>query len=246
MGETPWIPDVCAAIAPRLVSYKNVQNASFLNLPMLFPSGSFVTVRITHAPSGLRVSDAGFAYQETESFGSGRSFAPTARAEAKKAHLLVGRRSIYIDVPVEKAERAVLDVSAASCSVAHGIVSRVSSVEEENIDDVLHERLDHIFPRVVEYERNIRGASSTDWKVSAIANVDGEKAIFQTVLDFPNAVYRTSTAFHDIAALERPPRLVAVVSKKENMGNRYSILAQAGRVIEVSQSDETYRRAVAA
>ena len=246
MGEIPRISDICAEVLPRLVSYQRAQNAGFLNLPMLYPSGSYVTVRVTYAPGGIRVSDAGFAYREAESFGADRSFARTARAEAEKAHLHVGKRSIYVDVPGEEVERAILDVSAASCSVAQDIVSRVSSEEQESVDDVLHEKLDDIFPRAVQYDQKIKGASSTDWKVSAIASVDGDKAVFQTVLNFPNAVFRTSTAFHDIAAIERPPKLVSVVSKKEVMGKRYSILAQAGRVIEVSQSADVYRRAVAA
>ena len=246
MGEMPRISDICAEIIPRLVSFQEAQNAGFMNLPMLYPSGSYATVRITYAPGGIRVSDAGFAYREVESFGAGRSFAKTARAEAEKAHLHVGKRSIYVDVPGEEVERAILDVSAASCSVAQDIISRVSYDEEDNIEDILHERLDRIFPRAVEYERDVKGASSTDWKVTAIANSDDGKAIFQTVLNFPNAVYRASTAFHDIGALEYPPRLISVVSKKADMGKRYSILAQAGRVIEVSQSDDTYRRAVAA
>lgn len=246
MGEMPRIPDICSAILPRLVSFQEGQNAGFVTLPMLYPSGSFVTVRITYARHGIRVSDAGFAYREAESFGAGRSFAKTAKAEGEKAHLKVGKRSIYADVAGEEVERAILDVSAASCIVAQDIISRVSSEEEDGIDEVLHERLDQIFPRSVEYERNVKGASSTDWKVSAVASFGGTKAVFQTVLNHSNAVYRTSTAFHDIGALEQPPKLVAVVSKKAEMGKRYSILAQAGRVIEVSQSDVTYRRAVAA
>ena len=246
MGEIPRISDICAEILPRLVSYQRVQNAGFLNLPMLYPSGSYVTVRITHAPGGIRVSDAGFAYREVESFGADRSFARTAKTEAEKAHLHVGKRSIYVDVPGEDVERAILDVSAASCTVAQDIVSRIPLEKQESIDDILHEKLDSIFPHAVEYDREVKGVSSTDWKVSAIASVDDCKAVFQTVLNFPNAVYRTSTAFHDIAAIVRPPRLISVVSRKKDMGKRYSILAQAGRVIEVSQSDDIYRRAVAA
>ena len=246
MAATRRIADVCASIVPRLVSHKDVRDASFINLPMLYPSGSFVTVRVTLSPSGIRVSDAGFAYREAEGIGAGRSFSGTARSLAEKTELSVGKRAIFLDVSEEEVERAIYDVSAASRTVAENIVSRISAEEEENIADVLQQKLDHIFPQAVEYESGIKGASATEWKMSAVANVEGRRAVFDTVLNFANAVYKTSTAFHDLAALESPPSLVAVIANRKEMGNRYSILAQAGRVIEISQSNDTFRRAVAA
>ena len=246
MGEMPRIPDICSAILPRLVSFQEGQNAGFVTLPMLYPSGSFVTVRITYARHGIRVSDAGFAYREADSFGAGRSFAKTAKAEGEKAHLKVGKRSIYADVAGEQVERAILDVSAASCTVAQDIISECRPRKKMALTRFCTRDLIKYFPDQWSTSVTLKGASSTDWKVSAVASFDGTKAVFQTVLNHSNAVYRTSTAFHDIGALEQPPKLVAVVSKKAEMGKRYSILAQAGRVIEVSQSDVTYRRAVAA
>lgn len=246
MAGEDRIASICSSIVPRLVSHKEGRDANFINLPMLYPSGSFVTVRVTLARNGVRVSDAGFAYREAESIGADRSFSGTARAVAEKTELSVGRRAIYLDVEEEEVERAIYDVSAASRTVAENIASRISLDDDENIDDVLQQKLDLIFPQLVEYQREVKGASSTEWKMSAVANVDGRRAVIDTVLNFANAVYRTSTAFHDISALDSPPRLVAVVGNRKEMGSRYSILAQAGRVIEISQSEDIFRRAIAA
>jgi hypothetical protein len=60
-----------------------------------------------------------------------------------------------------------------------------------------------------------------------------------------NSVYRTSAAFHDLAELPSPPRLVAVVKDKHALGPKLMLLSQAGRVIESGQSDDVYQRAAA-
>ncbi len=244
MSEQVPLSEISALIAPKLVSCRNWGDASFISLPMVYPSGSFVTVRMTHISGGIRVSDSGFAYREAESFGAGRSFSKTARSVADATELQVGKRSIYVDVQNHEVERAIFDVSAASHSVAERIVSRASVFAEANISDALHEKLDHLFPATVEYESKVIGASSIEWEVSAVAKINGKSAVFQAVSNYPVAVYKASTAFHDISAREDPPNLISVVASKKEMGPNHSILAQAGRVIEISQSDEVYKRAV--
>lgn len=243
MADRADLSELTAAIAPKLVSCRSWHDATFISLPMLYPSGSFVTVRLTHVRDGIRVSDSGFAYREAESFGAGRSFANTARSIVEEADIKAGKRSVYVDVRPHEVERAIFDVSAASYAVAERIVSRVTSDADATISDALHEKLDRLFGPSVEYDKTVKGASTTEWDVTALTKLDGKRAIFHAVVNYPIAVYRTSTAFHDIAALENPPALISVISSKREMGSNYSILAQAGRVIEVSHPDATYLRA---
>ncbi len=245
MGDRIPLSELSAQLAPSLVSWRDWADASFITLPIVYPSGSFVTVRLTYSHIGIRVSDSGFAYREAESFGAGRSFPNTARSVAEDFDISVGKRAIYVDVPLEHVERAIFDVSAASHAIAERIVSNVAHDGEAAISDVLHITLDRIFPKSVEHEGKVIGASSTEWEVSAVAKIDGRTAVFQAVTNYPVAVFRTSTAFHDIAALDNPPKLVSVISSKSDMGKNYSILSQAGRVIEIGQNDETFLRAVA-
>lgn len=245
MGDRPPLKLISASIASRLVSYKFWGDAAFINLPMAYPSGAQVTVRITEAPGGFRVSDAGFAYREIESYGAGRSFGRSVRSVVDAMDLNADRRTIYIDVPPEQVERAIFDVSAASFDVASKIVQNATVEGEAQISDNLLARLDSIFDRQVDHDGKIVGASATEWEVTAIAKLDGKRAVFQAVPNFPVSVYKASTAFVDIGALGEPPTLVSVVSDKAAMGKHYSILSRVGRVIEVGQDDETYLRAVA-
>jgi hypothetical protein len=245
MSELLPLSDIAASIVPNLVSVRDMGDASFIRLPLVFPSGAFVTVRLTHGRDGIRVSDSGFAYREAESFGATRSFAQTAKAIAKAHDVEVGRRSIFVDVHAEDVERAIFDVSAASHAVAERIVAKETGEAEVDISRTLHDRLDRVFSGAVEYDGKMTGASSTEWDVTAIARTDGHRAVFQMVSSHPASVYRTSTAFHDLAKLDRAPTLVSVVPDKSAMGPLFGLLTQAGKVIEVGQSEDAYRRAAA-
>lgn len=245
MGDYIELSELTSRIVPSLVSYQTWADASFISLPMVYPGGSFVTVRLTHVKDGVRVSDSGFAFKEADSFGAGRSFPYYARSISENYDVKVGKRTVFVDVRPHEVERAIFDVSAASLAIAEKIVEKASQDTEINISDALHDRLEIIFREKVSFEAKLIGASQTEWDVSAVTNVDDQVTVFQAVTNWPVAVYKASTAFHDLAALENPPNLVSVVSSKEAMGKNYSILAQAGRVIEVGQPDGTFIKAAA-
>lgn len=245
MGEFVSLSELAAGITPNLVSVRNWGDATFISLPMVYPSGSFVAIRLTHAPQGIRVSDSGFAYREAESFGAERSFSRTAQSIAEEYGVEVAKRSVYVDVPFNQVERAIFDVSGASKIIAERIVSKSLKESEATISEALIARLDKIFPQSVQAEGKITGASNTEWEVTALAKVDGKPAVFQAVSNYPVSVFKASTAFHDLAALEHAPALVSVVSSKAEMGKNYSLLAQAGRVIEIGQTDQAFLRAAA-
>ena len=85
----------------------------------------------------------------------------------------------------------------------------------------------------------------TAWDVSAMVDLDDRVAVFQAVSNHPDSIFRASTAFRDIAELDRPPRLVAVVRDKEALGPKLDLLSREGRVIEANQPDDAFIRAVA-
>lgn len=245
MSDFVALQELAETIAPRLVSAKHWSDATFINMPMLYPSGAFVTLRLSHTKSGVRVSDAGFAYREADSFGMGRSFARTARTCAEFYNVKAEHRSIFVDVRPNEVERAILDVSAASHATAERILEKVEDGSDVEISDLLIDRLEKLFPTVIQRGQKVAGASSTEWDVTAIAKFDRKAVIFQAVSNSPISVYKASTAFHDLSALDNAPECVAVVSNKAEMGPNVRILSQAGRVIEIGQSDDVFRRAAA-
>jgi len=229
-----------------MVTLENVGETTFVNLPLIMPSGSFATVCVSQAPGGYRVSDFAFAYREIERIGYERSFPRTAAAIADIEGLQIAHHALTVDVPEEHLERAICDVATSSWRVVDKVYSRISDRDEAEMSAELRDRLIAFFGADhLQQDHTITGASKTDWDVSAIVKLNGRRAVFHAVSNFANSVYKASTLFHDVAALEDSPALTAVVRSKAAMGHNFSILAQAGRVIEENQSKDVYLKAAA-
>jgi hypothetical protein len=231
-------------VARDLVRFKHTNGALYVNLPVLYPDGSHVTVRIDQSASGVRVSDAGFAYREVEDIGSARGFRRVANKIAEAAGVSVGERAIYTDGDLETLERCIYDVAAASWRVVDAFWERAFEEDELELTDELNARLRTIFGDKVEEGANVLGASTTMWTVSALVTVDGLPAVFQAVSEHANSINRASTAFRDLSTLEHAPKLVAFVRSKAALGPRLGLLAP-GRVVEEAQPNEYFLRAAA-
>lgn len=241
------IASVAESALQELVCVKHWGESSFINLPLIYPDGSHVTVKLDLIEGGVRVSDNGFGYRLLENIGAQRSFPRSARKAAEVEELCVDTRAIFVDVPLHAATRAICDVSVASWNVVDRVYGRIADQESEEIEDHLRARLSVIFAgRFVPDVHNVRGLSTTDWEVSAVVKTDSSLVVFQAVANHPNSIHKASASFLDLASLDHAPHLVAVVKDKSAMGPKIALLGQSGgRVIEEGQSDETYRAAAA-
>jgi hypothetical protein len=235
-------------VACDLVRLQRASGTSFVNLPLLYPDGSAVTVKIDSVAGGMRVSDAGFAYREAEDSGiDRRSFVRTAKRIAEEFAVDLNQTIIYVDTPTDALYGAICDVAAASWQTASRIDSRLPQEDDIGLETELIERLKIVFgePRVEEGV-HLKGISSSDWPVSAVVSLQDHQTVFQAVGDHPNSIYRTATAFHDLSELRRPPRLVAVVNDQLALGPRLTLLTQAhGYVIEKGSADDAWLRVAA-
>jgi len=234
------------AAARDLVSLNQRADCYYLSGPLIYPDGSSVTDQIAGGAKGILVSDAGFTYRQIEDIGAERSFTRIAKRIAEEENVECGSRIIYADASSEEVHRAICDVSTASWRIAHDVYSRISEQDEVEIAEHLRDRLSKIFGSShLSSENSIVGSSSSSWEVSAVVEINSAKAVFHAVANYPVSVFRTATAFHDIGSLENPPKLVAVVRNRTEMGPRLSLLSQAGRVIETQQPDAVFLRAAA-
>lgn len=230
-----------------LISARSLSDTVYVSLPLIFPGGTIVTVRIDPAPGGFRVSDSGFAYRELEEIGAERSFAKTADKIIEIQNVLRNKRAIYADVSAEQIERAICDVSTAAWRVVDQIYSRLSEEDVEELEEHLQERLEAIFGALnVRKEPKLIGVSSTQWPMTATVKQGPKITVFQVVGDHANSIYRTSAAFRDLTLLDHPPSLVAVVRDKAALGPKQSFLTQAGgKVIQEDQPDATFLKVAA-
>lgn len=247
MGDRVIPSELADAIAVDLVRVKHTGRTSFINLPLYYPSGSQVTVRVDVVKNGIRISDTGFCYREVERLGGEKSFRKSAGPFAHDAQVEVGERIIFVDVPPEHAQNAVSDVALASWRTAEKICSRLLSDNEEEVADILRERLDSVFGHYrVRSGKEISGSSSWLWKVTAVVEMDGSSAVFQAISPSGQSINKASTAFFDLAGLDAPPRLIGVVADKKAFGPRIGIISRIGaRILEAGEPDDSYRKKAA-
>lgn len=242
----PSLKDAAERAAAELVSVSHWGDSSYVNLPMIMPSGTPATVRVSSTGSAFRVDDGGFAYREAEAVGAERAFGRAGAKFAQAEGLTVGKRAIRTDASASDLQRAICDVAAASYSTAHDIYRRITEEGLDEIQDYLRERLEAAFAGArIESEQTLKGASTHDWTVSNVIYLPNRVVVFQAVGNHAYSVYRASTAFHDLAELPAPPQCVAVVKDLQTLGANLNVLAQAGRVIQGDQTDDAYRRAAA-
>ena len=135
--------------ARELVSARCIDGAWFINLPLVYPGGSFVTVRVDQTKDGIRVSDSGFGLPKADDVDAAKwSFKRTAKAICENTGASVSDRLIYVFSSLDDLEQAVYDVAETSWKiVADRICQKAYEDEEEAISDELSERLVHLFGR---------------------------------------------------------------------------------------------------
>lgn len=230
----------------ELVTIREWGDAVFVNLPFLFPSGTAATVKVYKLDHGFMVTDNGFAFRELEAIGAERSFGRIAAAFAERAEIEKNRRAVFIEATPDDLARAISDVASVSWHIVDKVYADREEEDEFALEEELTSKLVSLFgePCVV-IGRKLKGASSTEWGISALVDYANKRSVFQAVSNHPTSVYRTNSAFHDLAAIPKAPKLIAVVRNKKALGPRLSLLSQAGRVIEESQSEDVFRRAAA-
>ena len=232
------------AVGKQLVSFQHWDDTSLLRLPLVYPSGSAVAVKITNTSRDVfMVSDLGFAYRELESYGVQRSFAGTADAVLAGWAVSRNARVVFAEVHEDELSQGIIDVARASWQIVDRIDARIREDAEVEIQEYVTVRLLDIFGKpAVSAEATLIGASTSPWEIMALVTIGDKKTAFQAVSAHPNSIYRTNAAFDDIAALDESPNLVAVVENKLLLGPKLTLLARQSAVIESAQSDAIYRK----
>ncbi len=233
--------DAAEAALRQLVSVKPDGDAVFVSLPLYYPSGSSVCLRISQRDHEYRVTDWAMAHREIELVGGDALFNRTAKRAAERTGALIAGEEVYSVCSLGELAPVIADIGWASHYIAHAIVDRAQRQSESDILISLTARLKHLFgENRVESEKLIAGFSTNDWNVSALVHIDGREAVFDVVSNHHASVFTTSTKFNDLKLLDNAPKTIAVVKDKAAMGAYYNILAQAGYVIQDDAPDMSF------
>ena len=231
-----------------LVGVCHWPDCSFINLPMAYPDGSDVTVKVLRSGVGLRVTDNGFAFRDAETHGVTRpAFNRLADDLLRESLVARIKQSVFVDADETTLHSAICEVAAVSWRLAHQCVASSENDDLQDPDaEMLAERLVGLFGHsAVSIRPELAGASTNRWRLTALVAFREGSTVFQQVSGSTYSIYRTSSAFNDLADLAAPPKLIAVVDNKASLGPKLGLISRSGYVVETGQPDEVFVRLAA-
>jgi hypothetical protein len=243
MAPRTNLSEVAEAVARELVSAEYSSLGSIVRTPILYPSGASVVVQITQHADRYFVTDMGFGFQEAEMIGAGIQYSNSAKGLADHFGIRFDNQAFFLaEADRGQLVSAVTIVANCSGEAASLAVYKAAERKFEEDTDKLYRKLVSVFSKSeVERDVDFVGSSTHSWPVAAVVRHAEKVAIFEPVSKNHISVVNTAAKFHDIARLDHPPRRIAVVNKKAEMGEYLNLLSQAGNVIEYETPNEKFR-----
>ncbi len=245
---------VIETAARELVKIDHRPDGTFIAMPLIYPSGANVLVRVAEAGvDQYFVSDYGLGYSECDMMGATLLFKRHAPQIAANAGVGFDTQSFFV-AKVARDQLVGASAAIANCSLEAVSIAALKLSEKKFADEteVLYRRLVSIFTHdKVAKDVPFMGASQTPWHVANVVRyaapggADDHETIFEPVTNHHASIATAVTKFHDIARVDNPPRRVAVVRKKVEFGTYLSVLAQAADVVGRDVSDLTLKRLAA-
>lgn len=235
--------DVAEAAARELISLDHRADGSFVQTPLLYPSGAYVVVAIHGGPDRYLVSDFGAGYREADLMGAGTYFSRHARGVADSAGVGFDQHAFFV-LEIDRDQLAGAVATIANCS--HDAVAiaafRLADKARSDASAKVFERVSRVFPaHSIARDAEVVGSSTYKWHVATLVTIDGRRAIFDPVAPHHNSVFAATAKFHDIANLPEAPARIAMVQDTQAFSTYLNILSQASNVIELRASNKTIR-----
>jgi hypothetical protein len=230
-------------VAQQLVRAEHHVGSSMISLPLLYPSGANVVVRVEGSDDRFFVSDAGFGYHEADFMGASLIYARNGKSIAENAGVRFDNQAFFV-IEASRDQIPGAIVTIGNCSQEATALAAYKLAERRSVDEgeALYERLIQIFPREnIAKDVEIIGSSSTKWPVTALVTVGSgtQKAIFEPVTKYHASVVNAAAKFHDISRLPHAPARVVIIRKKAEFGPWLGLLSQAASVIDADVPNST-------
>lgn len=233
-------------VASQLVRTTHEQASSFLRLPLLYPSGANVVVRIDANDKRYVVSDAGFGAQEADMMGASQIYSRHGRPIAENAGIKFDNQAFFVtEASREQLIGAVVTVAGCSQEATFRTSDALAEKTFDDAKDRLYQRVIKVFDRrSVAKDATLTGSSATKYHVAAFVRPDANELsiVFDPVTNHHSSVAHASMKFHDIARMKEAPVCVAVVRRKNEFGSLLGVLSQSANVVDEDVPNDTFLR----
>lgn len=238
------LANIVNAVAEELTSAEHLATGSIIKTPILYPSGASVVAQVSEQQDRYFITDMGFGHREAEMMGASSYYARSGRALADRFGIRFDNQAFFVaEATRENLAGAVTIVANASSEAAALAAFKAADRRFEADTDLLYRRLIGVFPKEkVGRDLDFAGSSTHKWKIAALVETAHQKVIFEPVSNHHSSVVNAAAKFHDIARLEVPPRRVAMVKSKTELGDLINVLGQAANVLQYDASDEAIHK----
>lgn len=222
-------------------------NAYLVSVPLVYPSGTAVGIKITPSKGGYLVSDAALGFREAEGFEAQRSFGVHAgRIKDQAGVEYTSDHEFRMFATERQLTSAIRRVSYASHRSAVKAFHSLPEACEQEIGAALFQRLRDTFGKEnVAGELKIAGGSNIEWPFAAQVLQGKRRVVFDVVSPQWTSVVAAKSKFSDVRHLGPNTIPVAVVDSIDAMGKWLPLISQEAEVIEDDIGADELRRVVA-
>lgn len=228
------IVDVVEQAMCEIVSAAHRVEGSYVRLPILFPSGSDVVIRVSGGPDRFFVTDFGLGYSEAELMGASSIYLRQAKQVSKNSGVEFDQNAFFsLEVPRDRLPGAIVTV-ANCCSEAVSLTAFKSAERAVNVGSELlvHKLTEAFGARYVHRQSKLLGASHHEWQFAALVDVEGKRNVFEFSTKHPNSIATVSMKMDDLARVSGSPGRFVMVHSKAELGTYLGVLAHSANVIQ--------------
>lgn len=233
-------------VASALAASSQDGSSFVVTTPMLYPSGTHVSIRLDGDGRHFFVSDDGGGFLEADHMGASSMYARIGSRLATDLGMQFSDNCFYeIGVSRDQLVIAVIAIANASKQALDQTALKIGDQDYRFDDDELIDRLVSIFgePKV-QRKPELLGASNRCWRFAASVDAQGHKTVFDLVKPSFQSIMPAVAKFRDISDLNDAPQRVAVLSDRKAFDAAdYNLLSRSAKIIDFVAKDDIYRRA---
>jgi len=237
---------IADGIARGLSYARTAGSSAYVTTPVMYPSGSWVVVRLDEADGGFFVSDDGLGALAADMMSALPTFNKVAGTVAQRFGVEFDQRAFFV-VKVTEAQ-LVGAVATIANSSAHAVEQTIFALDQAKAKRsrvIFEDRLRVAFGKNVRLGASLQGASRS-WDIDGLVlRPDGSRAAFEFVSPVFSAVASTHMKFSDIRHADLETHTTAVLADygKTEASLRAVLGSAADHVIAADVSPEAYQQA---
>lgn len=237
-----------ARIARDLVKVRALGDGGLISTPVLFPSGTHVTVRVSFDGDRCLVTDDGSGFLEAEYMGGPHIFRRAARRVAEASGVRFNSFELFeADANPDTVPGIIAIVADASRRAVEITAERLADRAVSDAKSTVLDRLTDAFGADhVDRDVPFSGASAHSWSLDALVRLDNVDVAVAVASAAPVSVSSTYVKLDDIRRLDDAPRTVVALAKRDTFkSDQLALLNRTARLIDFKASTIEFRRLAA-